>query len=169
MGQMRAVCVHNDTVRIAESCGAGFTALHCQRMYDTRHVMFRPARMTADALEGRLRLGVPRVLSVVVNRRRVVHARDSQAPGEALRVGGRLEEVRVRVERRHPGQATARDDAAAGGGSRESVRLAWLAFQFCNRRVAFQHTRALTRRSTRHRIPLFASKIRHSGTRSVMA
>ena len=64
-------------------------------LYDTRHVVYRPARLSADGAEGWLRLGVSRVLSMVVDRRRVVHARHAQAPGEALRVRGRMEEVRA--------------------------------------------------------------------------
>ena len=39
-------------------------------LYDTRHVVYRPARLTPEALEGRLRLGLPRVLSLVVDRAR---------------------------------------------------------------------------------------------------
>ena len=39
-------------------------------LYDTRHVVYRPARLTPEALEGGLRLGVSRVLPLVVDRAR---------------------------------------------------------------------------------------------------
>src|SRR5258706_12896807 len=79
---------------------------------------------------------------MVVDRRRVVHARDPQAPGEALRLCGRVEEVRGPVERDHPREAAARDDAGSRGRPVESVRRAWRGFPFCNRGIAFQHTAA---------------------------
>ena len=37
-------------------------------LYDTRHVVYRPARLTPAALKDGLRLGLPRVLSLVVDR-----------------------------------------------------------------------------------------------------
>src|SRR5258708_11295480 len=52
---------------------------------------------------------------MAVDRRRVIHARDTQAPDETLRIRSWLEEVRIPVERDHPCQAAARDDAAARG------------------------------------------------------
>ena len=68
-------------------------------LYDTRHVVYRPARLTPRALEGGLRLGVPRVLSVVVDRAGVAVARHAQAPGEALLLCRGLEEVRAALGR----------------------------------------------------------------------
>ena len=91
-------------------------------LYDTRHVVYRPARLTPEALEGRLRLGLPRVLSLVVDRAGVALARIGQAPGEALLLRGRMEEVRAAVGSRHPGEAAARDDAASRGRAVEGHR-----------------------------------------------
>ena len=73
-------------------------------LYDTRHVVYRPARLTPRALEARLRLGLPRVLPLVVDRAGLAVARLAQAPGQALLLCGGLEEIRGGVE---PGDSRA--------------------------------------------------------------
>ena len=87
--------------------------------YDTRHVVYQPGAAAPDGAEGRLRLGVPRVLQVVVDRARLAGARKHQAPVEALLLRRGLEEIREALGPCHPREATAVDDARAGGGAFE--------------------------------------------------
>ena len=76
-------------------------------LYDTRHVVYRPARLTPEQLKAGLRLGVSRVLSLVVDRARVAVARHAEASGQAFLLCGRLEEVRAAVGPGDSREATA--------------------------------------------------------------
>ena len=97
----------------------GRIVTHDWDLYDTRHVVYRPARLTPRRLEGRLRLGLPRVLSMAVDRPRLAGARIAQAPGEALLLCGGVEEVRAALGWRDSREAASLDDAAARGGPLE--------------------------------------------------
>ena len=109
-------------------------------LYDTRHVVFRPARLTPDALKD----GYDWAYREFYRWSSIASASFThgtrQASGEALRVRDRLEEVRVPLERDHPDAAVARDDAHSRGRPVESVGRPSSRFQFCNRRVAFRDT-----------------------------
>ena len=67
------------------------------RLGSVRHAARRLSAGAADARGARsgLRLGVPRVLPLVVDRARVAVARLGEASGQALLLCGRLEEVRA--------------------------------------------------------------------------
>ena len=90
-------------------------------LYDTRHAVFRPARMTAAELERgywRAYREFYRWGSIV----RGAAAHDDVVGRPApLRVRGRLEEVRAAVGSRHPREA-GRDDAAGARGDPQRVR-----------------------------------------------
>ena len=60
--------------RIAEQ---GRLTVHDWDLYDTRHAVFRPARMSADRARMRVPLGLPRVLPVEIDRRGRLGARGS--------------------------------------------------------------------------------------------
>jgi radical SAM superfamily enzyme YgiQ (UPF0313 family) len=90
-------------------------------LYDTRHVIFRPATAHAGSAQSRLRLGVSRVLSLDVDCARVTCARVDQASGETLFLCDRMEEVRAAVGLRHPCAPAAGDDARARERAVESV------------------------------------------------
>ena len=140
-------------------------------LYDTRHVVFRPARLTPEALKNGYDWAYREFYRWSSIARRVVHARHPQAPGEALRLCRGLEEVRVAVESRSIRARQLRVmTPVLEGGALEGV---WNGrrrpFQFCNGCVAFQHTT----RSGRLRQPVspadFLSKNRDLGTRTVTA
>ena len=84
-------------------------------LYDTRHVVYRPARLTSAVPRGRVSLGLSRVLPLVVDRSRGARPRLVEASSQALRLLGGVEEVRARVELRDPDAATAADDADPRG------------------------------------------------------
>ena len=86
-------------------------------LYDTRHVVYRPARLDPERDEAGLRLGVPASSTAGLDCPRVGRTRLAEAPGETLLLCGRVEEVRARLESDDPGAATRADDAAAGGGA----------------------------------------------------
>ena len=96
------------------------------RLGPVRHAARRlPARAAeARGAQGRVRLGVPGVLSVVVDRAGVAVARHAQAPGEALLLCRGLEEVRAALGRRDSRPAASRHDAAARSGALEGDRAA---------------------------------------------
>ena len=77
--------------------------------YDTRHAVFRPARMSAEQLEARLS-GAPIATSTAGARSRAAPPRTAalHAGPAACRLRGRLEEVRAAVGSRHPRQACRR-------------------------------------------------------------
>ena len=56
----------------------GRLTVHDWDLYDTRHAVFRPARMSADAARMRVPLGLPRVLPVEIDRPRRLGARRSR-------------------------------------------------------------------------------------------
>ena len=101
-------------------------------LYDTRHVVFQPARISPRALKDGYDWAYREFYRWSSIARGVVHARDAQAPGETLRLRDRLEEVRVPVERDHPDQATAGDDPHSRGCAVESVRNQPGWFHICN-------------------------------------
>ena len=90
-------------------------------LYDTRHVVFRPARLSAGALKD----GYDWAYREFYRWTSIASASFThgtrQAPGEALRVRGRLEEVRVPVECDHPRAPVARHDADARSCSLEGI------------------------------------------------
>ncbi len=96
-------------------------------LYDTRHVVYRPARSEPGGSGGGIPLGVPGVLSLVVNRPRGARPRVAEAPGQAFCVLGRLEEVRAGVESGHSAATAPADDAPARSGSfkGDAIRSGW--------------------------------------------
>ena len=90
--------------------------------YDTRHAVFRPARMSADELERGYLARLSRVLPL---ERRSCAARrrttDLLAGLRHLAYAAGLEEVRAAVGFRHPRQ-TGRDDAAGARDDPQRVR-----------------------------------------------
>src|SRR6476660_614858 len=79
-------------------------------------IRYAPCGLPAGAPEpgrdrDRIRLGLPGVLPMVVHRPRGLRARLAQAPGQALRVRGWLEEVRGRVESRDSSASAPLHDA----------------------------------------------------------
>ena len=86
--------------------------------YDTRHVVYRPLRMTPDAAARRLLPRVPRLLCWGSIFARGVRPADRPSHGAPPRVRRRVEEVRAALGRRHPLAAGQRDAAAARGDAR---------------------------------------------------
>ena len=82
-------------------------------LYDTRHVVYRPARLTPEALKDGYDWAYREFYRWSSIARGVAVARLGQAPGEALLLRGGLEEIRAAVERRDSREAAAADDAAA--------------------------------------------------------
>ena len=78
----------------------GRITTHNWDLYDTRHVVYQPARLNPRAAEAGLRLGLREFYRWSSIARGVVGARHAQAPGEAFLLCGRLEEVRGRLEPR---------------------------------------------------------------------
>ena len=75
-------------------------------LYDTRHAVFRPARMSGDAARSRLLARLSRLLPLGIDRARRVGARPTLIARPAPRgVRGRLEEVRAAVGSRDPREA----------------------------------------------------------------
>ena len=96
----------------AQMAAAGRITTRDWDLYDTRHVVYRPARLTPAALEA----GYDWAYREFYRWSSIARAARAhgivEASGEALRLFGRLEEVRAGVERRHPHAAAAADDAA---------------------------------------------------------
>ena len=90
-------------------------------LYDTRHVVFRPARHDAGEARGRLPARLSRLLPLGLDLRGA-RAHDSVARAAAAsRLRRRLEEVRAAVGLRHSREAR-RDDAAAARNDPQRVR-----------------------------------------------
>ncbi len=62
-------------------------------LYDTRHVVYRPARLQPEALKDGLRLGIPRILSMVCHCQCRARARLPQTSGETFLLCNRMEKV----------------------------------------------------------------------------
>ena len=77
-------------------------------LYDTRHVVYRPARLTPEALKDGYDWAYREFYRWSSIARGVAVARLDQAPGEALLLCGRLEEVRAALGRRDSREAAAR-------------------------------------------------------------
>ena len=77
-------------------------------LYDTRHVVYRPARLTPDALKEGYDWAYREFYRWSSIARGVVRARHAQASGEALLLRRGLEEVRAAVEPHDSRAATAR-------------------------------------------------------------
>jgi hypothetical protein len=91
------------------------------RLGPLRHAACRLSTRPAFAgrPQGGLRLGLRRVLSLVVDRAGLALPRIGQAPGQTFLLRGRLEEVRTAVGRGDSGEAASNDDAASRGRSVE--------------------------------------------------
>ena len=101
----------------------GRLTVHDWDLYDTRHAVFRPARMTAEELEYGYQLGVPRVLPVGLDRARRIGARRSPGRPAPSGVFRRVEEVRAAVGFHHSRQ-TRGDDAAGARDDPQRIRQA---------------------------------------------
>ena len=84
-------------------------------LYDTRHVVYRPARLTPEALKHGYDWAYREFYRWSSIARGVALARLGEAPGEALLLRGRLEEVRAAVGHGDPREAAGGHDAAARG------------------------------------------------------
>ena len=119
---------HPDAVSRHRAAGAprGAGTDHLAQLGSVRHA---PCRLPAGAAQpggaqARLRLGLPRVLPLVVDRPRVVVAWLTEASGEAFLLRRRLEEIRGGLEPGDPGAAARADDAAARSGVVQGPKLA---------------------------------------------
>ena len=83
-------------------------------LYDTRHVVYRPARLAPERAEARLRLGLRGVLPLVVDRarRRGRTARSKHQAKHFFYAAG-WKKFEARLEPRDSGAAARADDAAA--------------------------------------------------------
>ena len=97
-------------------------------LYDTRHVVFKPARLTARAAGGRLLARLPRLLPLGLDPARRVHqGRRCAARLRHAAYAGRLEEVRAAwdllIRAKRAGKALPLLEAILSGfGSRPAVR-----------------------------------------------
>ena len=86
--------------------------------YDTRHVVYRPRHLSAEAAGRGLPAGLPRLLRLVVDPARSERPSDRSPAAATPRLCRRLEAVRAVLGPRHPGSARERDAAAARGDAR---------------------------------------------------
>ena len=96
-------------------------AIHDWDVYDTRHVVFRPAKMSAEELERGILASVSRLLPLGIDCARSARARECPRRSAPCRVCSRVEEVRAALGCGDPREAC-RDDAAGARDDSERVR-----------------------------------------------
>ena len=106
----------------AHGCSTAGSSTRDWDLYDTRHVVYRPARLTPEQLKRGYDWAYRELLPLVLDRARVAGARLDQAPGETFLLCGGLEEVRAAVGPRDSRAAARDDDAAPRGRAVEGHR-----------------------------------------------